>query len=866
MAASSISTELKQFHLSALARIQQEFASGKGGRAVVAERTAMVDAICLRLWKEFISPDPEAPAGLTAVAIGGYGRRMLFPHSDVDLLFLHDNTGIEKELKDKTRRFSQEFWDLKLRLSPQNRTFAECDRVDPENLEFTIAILDCRYLAGDRGLYKRLHESVVPRLIMREGQMIVQRLAELTQERHAKYAHTVYHLEPNIKDGPGGLRDCNVVHWLSLVSAVEKLRNWPSQDSLISPSVREQYDSALDFLVSVRSFLHFRQGREENQLSWEAQAEAAAKSIGVEGGSAKTAEDWMRIFFQQARSIHRVATQLLEEIPASRSSLYREFQNWRSRLSNSNFSVVNGFILLQQPGAAKNPELLLSMFEFMAEHGLKLGTSTEHRIEQAFATLSSHAPKGAKLWAQLRDVLVQPHAADALRAMHHLKLLNLFMPELAAIDSLVVRDYYHRFTVDEHSFRAIESLHRLRKPQSEWEKRFSEIFAELEQPELLFLALLLHDVGKGLPGTDHVAASLAEAEKCLARLNVGAADSEVVTFLIASHLDISAALRRDIFDPATIHAFAEKMGTPERLKMLCLMTYADIRSVNPDALTPWKADNIWQLYIAASNHLNRSIDQETVHAGAHDETLMRLRALAPKQSKKLNAFVEGLPQRYLKTYAPEALLQHLQMANALGDDPVQIDLKRGRHWFEMTVVTADRPGLFSKIAGALAAWGMNIIKANAFSDQAAVVVDTFYFTDRFRTLELNLPEWERFKRSISAVLMGETDLDRMMRDRLRREKAAPVKVKVDTRIEFDDASSHHSTIVQIIAQDRPGLLHRISSVFAYHQCNIDIALIDTEGQMAIDVFYLTSAGAKLSPKQQAEIREALAEALAEGAA
>jgi [protein-PII] uridylyltransferase len=475
-------------------------------------------------------------------------------------------------------------------------------------------------------------------------------------------------------------------------------------------------------------------------------------------------------------------------------------------------------------------------------------------------------PKGAKLWAQLRNVLVQPHAADALRAMHHLKLLNLFLPELANIDSLVIRDYYHRFTVDEHSFRTIESLHRLRKSQSEWETRFSETLAELEQPELLFLALLLHDVGKGMPGTDHVAGSLAAAEKCLARLELAPADREIVLFLIGSHLEISATLRRDIFDPVTIHAFAEKMGTPERLKMLCLMTYADIRSVNPEALTPWKAENIWQLYIAASNHLNRSIDQEVVHANAPDENLARLRALAPKQSKKLNAFIEGLPQRYLKSYPAEAILQHLHMANALGADPVQIDLKRGRHWFEMTIITADRPGLFSKIAGTLAAWGMNIIKANAFSDQAGVIVDTFYFTDRFRTLELNLPEWERFKRSITAVITGETDLDRMMRDRLRREKAASVKVKIETRIEFDDVSSHHSTIVQVIAQDRPGLLHRVSSVFAYHQCNIDVALIDTEGQMAIDVFYLTSAGAKLRAPQQADIRNALAEALAEDAA
>src|SRR5207302_2080718 len=177
---------------------------------------------------------------------------MLFPHSDIDILSLYDGTGAEKKLKDAVRRFSQEMWDLKLRLSPQQRTVSECDRLDPDNLEFTISLLDCRYLAGDRELFTRLHDSVVPRLVMRESQLIVQRLAEVTQARHAKYGNTIFHLEPNIKDSPGGLRDYNVVHWLSLVSALEKQRDWPNQESLISSSLRAQFDSALEDRKSTR--------------------------------------------------------------------------------------------------------------------------------------------------------------------------------------------------------------------------------------------------------------------------------------------------------------------------------------------------------------------------------------------------------------------------------------------------------------------------------------------------------------------------------------------------------------------------------------------------------------------------------------
>lgn len=862
MATSSIGSELRDLQNNTLAEIAQDFSKRIDGRRTVEQRTRLVDSIALRLWKEFISEEVEAPGGFALVAIGGYGRDMLFPHSDIDLLFLHENGSVEKQLKDKIRYFSQEMWDLRLRLSPQTRTLSECDRISPDNLEFTIALLDSRYLAGDRELFQRLHESVVPRLVMRESHTIVQRLAEVTQARHAKFGNTIFHLEPNTKEGPGGLRDYNIVHWLSQVSAIEKQRAWPEQDSLISPTMRNQFDSALSHLMSVRCFLHFRHGRDDNTLTWEAQGAAATHRIGVGGEESKSAEEWMRIFYRHAGSIYRVAGQLLEEIPASRSSLYREFQSWRARLSNSNFSVVNGFVLLQQPGGVKDPDLLMQMFQFVAQHGLKLGLVTEQRIEQAYSTIAEHIPKGPETWKHLRELLLEPEAAHALRQMHHLRLLTLLLPELAPIDSLVIRDYYHRFTVDEHSFRAIETLHRLKKPQSEWESRFGGLLGELEQPELLFLALLLHDVGKGLPGQDHVRGSLDAAWKCLARLELPPADRETVCFLIASHLEMSAALRRDIYDAAAVRAFASKMGSPERLKMLSLLTYADIKSVNPDALTPWKAENIWQLYIATTNQLSRSVDQELVHAADHSEQLDRIRVLSPALGKKLKEFLEGLPQRYLKTYPAESVIRHVEMARALKEDPIQIDLQRARHWFELTLVTADRPGLFSKVAGVLAAWGMNIVKANAFCNASGTIVDTFCFTDRFRTLELNLPEWERLKRSVDAVLSGESDLERLMRERMRREKEAPAKVKIETRIDLDDESSPHSTIVQVIAQDRPGLLHRISARVAHEKCNIEIAQIDTEGQMAIDVFYLTSEGGKLGKKQQEKLEKSLREELA----
>ena len=867
-----VRSELGDLYTRESAAIEQEFSLTGEGRTALARRTALVDTMVQRLWNEIIpgaaTADSGLPKNLALVATGGFGRGWLFPHSDIDLLFLYDGTNAESEFKDPIRRLSQELWDLRLKLSPATRNLAECEKLDPNNVEFAISLLDCRYLAGDRELFSRLHEKAVPRLVGRDCQSLIQNLAEITRARHHKFGNTVFHLEPNVKDGPGGLRDYNVANWLALISAMEKLKVWPDAKTLLPVSSRRAFDAALDFMMSVRCFLHYRHGRHDNTLTWEMQDEAAAKKIdasfGMNDVEIANAADWMRVYYGHVRSVHRVCNQLLEEIPAAWSSLYRQFQGWRSRVASDDFSVVDGLIFLQKPGALREPEMLLRLFHFMAEHGLKLSTTTEYKVEQALPALAATPPRGAELWLYLQETLLQPHAADALRAMNALRLLALLLPELKGIEALVVRDFYHRYTVDEHSFLAIEHLHRLKESKSEWDQRFARLLGELEQPELLYLALLLHDSGKAVPSDNHVEVSLQLTDSCTERLDLDPADRETVRYLVASHLEMSAAMRRDIFDPANVKSFAEKVGVPERLKMLCLLTYADIKAVNPEAMTPWKADNLWQLYIAGANYLSRSAD-ERVHTGSKDDSginLAHLRSLAPVAGKKINAFLEGLPHRYLRIHGAMDVLAHAEMAARLGQSGVQLNLKQVRHWYELTLVTTDRPFLFASVSGALAAWGMNIVKANAFSNSAGIVMDTFYFTDRFRTLEMNLQEWDRLKKSIASVVKGEADVARMLRDRLKSEKAHGTKVKIVTQIDFDDSCSAHSTMMQVLTQDRPGLLYRMCSVVSQHKCNIEIALIETEGQMAIDVLYLTSGGAKLSAERQSALGKTLRDELA----
>ena len=851
---------LRSFYKEESDRVRRDFEANGSGRSCTESRAQLVDRLLLTLWEQ--QPALRSTAGFAMVALGGFGRQALYPHSDIDLLFLCENEMLRARAKDPVRSICQELWDTGLRVSPTTRTIDDCERFDQDNVEFTISLLDARFLIGDQKLFARLHDKGLPQLVARESGILVQRLTEVTKTRHIKYGKTIFHLEPNLKDGPGGLRDYHVTRWITLITALEAQRQWPESLQLQQNSDGDDVLEAMEFLSSARCYLHYRSNRDENVVTWEAQDDLARRGIGSSTGPLTSAE-WMRLYFRNAKATYRNATQLLEQITANRSSLVRSFRRWRSRASNDEFSVVDRRLYIQQSAGARDADAVLRLFVFMARHGVSLAMETERRLNNARRALHDTMPQDARLWTHLRELLVQPHAAEALRAMHSLRLLALMLPEFETIDSLVLRDLYHRYTVDEHTFLAVDVLHRLPDSDVEWLQPFAGLFAELERPELLFLALLYHDTGKGLAGDDHIHGSLQLAFAALDRLGLSKEDAQTVGFLIAAHLEMSSTLRRrDIYDPETIKELAAKVETPERLKMLTLLTLADIKAVNPEALTAWKAENLWQLYIATANYFTRSVDEKRFHAQAGTEQVERIAALLPKSRSRLLKFLDGLPQRYLTSHSPEQVIAHLELANHLGKESVQLGLRQIREQHELTVVTEDREGLFATLTGILYGWGMDITKASAFSNRAGVIIDSFYFKDRFRTLELNPSERERFKKSVIDILGGDSTLDRLLEPRLRADTRSP-KLKIETRLRYDDDCSQISTLLEVVTQDRPGLLHTISSTLAAENCSIEVALIDTEGEMAHDVFYLTSGGAKLSREQQRAVEWALTTELGE---
>ncbi len=842
-------------------KIQQAFLDGTSVHATLQALCEMAERNIQESLQAASHAHNLEPEGLAVLAIGGFGRRILFPYSDLDILLLFENVRAEQKLQAVLAELTRTLWDRGFRVSSAARTLDESKRVERENVEFHLSMMDRRFLAGDQTVYQKLEQKVLPRTERVYRSFLHEELIKLTKRRLAKYGNTIFHLEPNVKDSPGGLRDFHASAWMRQVAGrTSEMRGADVVE-------RDLALNAVDFISQVRCFLHYQNGRNDNTLTYELQTIAAEESLGAKDGVKRNAAEWMRIYYRHARTLHHQLQRSLSLQSITAHSLWQKLllagRPPKIELSPGKpYAIRNGQFEILDSTAFSDRAAVLALLTEAAQTGLEMCRHAERKMAYIFFHSELPAKNQEISWKQLQQIFGSDYPGVALRPMQRLGLLTEVLPEFALIDSLVIRDFYHRYTVDEHSLRTIEHLQALADASDPRDVPFATLWKNADRRDLLVLSLLLHDVGKGMPCENHVSGSLTALRTAAERLRLSPDDEAEVRFLIEQHLEMSATMqRRDIFDPAVILSFAAVVETRERLQRLCLLTYADISAVNPEALTPWKAELLLQLYLATSNHLKRSVDSDRLLASGEEGFPEQLVASAACQTRgELAHFLEGFPRRYLRVHSGAEIANHFALSQRLNAEPVQMELTSALHAYTLTLLTADRPGLFATIAGVLTSWGMNIVKAEAFANAAGVVLDTFHFTDPSRTFELNPSEVERFRHNLTETLQESAAAQGLLPEGA---SGAPApKIMVETTVKFDDASSRRCTVLEIITQDRRGLLHLMASTIARLNCNIEVALIDTEGQKAIDVFYLTKKGQKLSIDDQTLLLEALNKNLA----
>jgi [protein-PII] uridylyltransferase len=792
------------------------FRPGRDVIAELSERTRSVEQTVRDAADQYLAN--AFREAWSILAVGGFGRGDLFPFSDIDLLILVERTQAAIANKDAINCFLRTLWDAGLSPSHSVRTVDECCQLDVNNVELTISLLTKRHLLGDASLEGRLAERM-PVFIASQRRAVVDHLLRLTATRHTKFQSTIYHLEPDVKETPGGFRDLHLIEWLELLRG-------PSAAAV------ESLEAARAFLSNVRTCLHERSRRNDNRLTFDAQDELFENPATS-----------MREHYRHARAVFRAAQNAVSAASEPGPGMLRSFLDWRSRLSNSEFTVSNDRVFLRTPQSlSTDASLAMRLLQFIARHGVVLSRDTERRLADAVQSGLELSP--LNLWREWRDLMSLPHAARAVRAMQETGLLRKLLPAWDRIECLVTRDFYHRYTVDEHTIVTLERLEALAASKDEAQRPFRELLAETSGVYLLRTALLLHDIGKGGGTGEHEAESARLSEEALDRLGAPPADREMILYLVRHHLDLSFLMTsRDLHDAEAVDAAAHRIGTLERLQLLTLLTICDIGAVNPSALTPWRMAQLWSSYRSLHQELTRELVAERIEAASADN---------PERDE----FLRGLPTRYLMVTGESDVQRHIELVQTAKGYGAAVELVREEGHWRATVVTQDRPGLLADLAGMLAGFGMNILKAEAFTNASGIVLDVFHFADPERRLDLNPEESADLSRLLTRVSQGRENVGRLLSARAK--PATPGKKnRISPIVNFDPRVSSRATLLEVIAEDRPGLLYDLAHTIAAEGCNIELLLIHTEAHKAIDVFYLTRDGATLDASKQGALQQKL---------
>jgi [protein-PII] uridylyltransferase len=841
---------------------------GASGQQSVQAYAAFMDGFLetlFRLAAEDARQEGAAPAALVLVALGGYGRGELHPSSDLDLMIIYDG-----EMGPYVQRVTQgilyALWDLGLQVGHAVRSLPDCLAMARTDFPSRTSMQQARFLAGDRRLFNRFRKVLAENVYQKDFAQFLETMLAERDQRYRKFGGSPYIGEPNVKESAGGLRDMHEAMWLASTKFGTRTLRELLDKRLITDREQKATDEALTFLWRVRNELHFLSGHKNDVLSRDVQPQIA-KNFGYTGDEVSLAvEKFMRDYYLHARVIHRVSRRLIarcRETLAHRGAVQRRLR--QEALADGLVVIDEKIHLVHADGRAFREEPLRLMKVFWHGHrlGLELGLDVERAVESALDLVD----EGFQRSPEARDLFLTicrswGRVATTFREMHELGFLGRYLPEWGALTCLVQYDVYHKFTADQHSLLAVEHLEALAPGQSAESEGLARVVNEVERPDLLMLGMLLHDIGKG-KGHGHVAKGIPLIEALTTRLALPDGDADRVVFLVAHHLTMShIAQRRDIDDPKTIEALMDVCGTPERLRMLYVLTAADMRAVGPGVMTGWQAQILGELY---SRTLGRLTGGQ-VKAPSRDLVAARVwEAMLHEGSRRaVTAHLAMLSDRYLVSTSPQRIACHLRLVDQLEDDAVATELFHHPDLdsSELVIATRDVPGLFSLIAGTLAAHGINVLSAQIHTRADGIAIDTFQVNDPLGEPVTGEARWRRTVEALRRVILGEETVEALLaRRRTGRPSgeavAGPPKISVDNRL----SDSH--TVVEVKCPDRVGLLYAITRTLSALGLDIGSARIATEIDQAYDTFYVTDREGRRveDPAAMSRAREALEEAL-----
>jgi len=882
-------------------RLKMLHRAGTGGREVCQARAAVLDVLVRFILdavrNSTVSESKIAEPRFALVAVGGYGRGELNPQSDIDLMFLHTGDTISTAhgkphpaLQAVVDGLLYTLWDVGLKVGHVVRTLEDCVRVANTDMQSKTALIEARLITGDADLFKRLQAVVLTRCVRGfEDAYIAARIADQTSRR-AKYGGSATMQEPNIKNGCGGLRDYQNLLWMAFFKYRTRSLAELEKKELIGETERRQLDSAYDFLLRVRNELHYQVNRPADDLSKSLQPTVAHHLGYTDRSQVRRLEAFMRDLYTHLRNVYlitRTLEQRLALLPQpdrrlpSFGQLLRTGRHRLRRQILDGFKVVDGEICpLSNRVFRDQPRRLMRVFLHAQQRGVRLNPDLAQLIRNQLSLVDRAFLRDRHVHETFLEILNQRgNVAPSLRAMHEVGLLGKYLPEFGKLTCLVQHEFYHQYTADEHTLVCLAQLDRVWEAREAPYDHYTAIFQEVERPFVLYLALLLHDSGKAMHTGKHADASSRLALRAARRLGLDGATTHTLRLVIEQHLTMAAiSQQRDLDDPAVIRSFAGVIQTQENLRLLTLHTFADSLGTSDKLWNGFKDSLLLLLFRKSMDQIAGGTTFIRVEEKQRELLADEVGRLLPETiaREELEAHFANLPPRYFQIHSAAEILSdltlaHLFMRHQLSEEDRSLEPvvtwhnEPDRGYTAVKLCTWDRPVLFSKIAGALTASGLNILSARIFTRNDGLILDTFFVTDARAGALPNREERERFEKLINQTLTREVDLAPL----ITRQKVArpfyqsPGGERIPTVIRFDNDVSDLRTVIDFEAEDHVGLLYVISQTLAELSLDIALAKISTEKGAAIDSFYVSEEGGGkvLDPERQRQIERKLRHAI-----